>query len=402
VGCGIDINALDRDIFHITAAPYDKYIEGELCRKGRFESSYLKRAGRITACSESGKGEVSLEAAARSVAAGLGAIREEYGNDSILFLVSPSATREEVYLVSTLAAHFGSSFISSAEDLMNGAIPDIRPSVKREDIANADVIVNVGAGLTTDNPVFGFQVKRAISKGTSFIQIGRLDPELKRYGALCLDCETGREGAMIDTLAKRIMKGVDPRSGNPADAVAALLRDTDKKTIIIINNTVAPADVKKASDLSALTGRDGSGVLLMQKGCNTRGYRDIVFNGASGFSSAEKLGGLGEALKKGGVRAVFSLNEDIDIETALPDGVEFIAALSAYPSGLTAAASVTIPYSPYIENEGSVVSFDGRVVGFEKVFEPLPGFSNTDSLNALLSAVAGEVCNIEEIRNKIG
>jgi|WetSurMetagenome_2_1015567.scaffolds.fasta_scaffold00686_15 formate dehydrogenase major subunit len=408
MGCEIDINALDGDIFHITAAPYEKYIEGELCRKGRFESSYLKKEGRIVSCSVAGKGEVSLESAARTIATGLGAIKAKYGNDSILFIVSPSATSEEVYLVASLAAHFGSSLITSGEDLAVGKIPDISAlgGVTREDIAKADVILNIGPGLTADNPVLGFLVKRAAGKGAQFIQIGRLDPELKEYGPLHLDCETGREGAAVDTLAKNISGSGNPDEG--VAAAAALFRDPAKRVIIIFNNTAAgmnPADIGSAAGLMDIAGRrnrDGNGIILAQRGCNARGYRDIVFNGPFGFSSPGKLGGIKKALQKGRVRAIFSLNEYPDIAKALLKDAEFIAALSVYPNDITACSGAVIPYSPHIENEGSIVSFDGRVVEFNKVFGPLAGFGNLEALNAVLQAASGKSYSLDSVRESIG
>jgi formate dehydrogenase major subunit len=404
MGCGIDINALDRDIFHITAAPYEEYTEGELCRKGRFESSYLKKDGRTIKCSEAGKGEVTLESAARAVAAGLGAIKEKHGNDSILFLVSPSATREEVYLFSSIAAHFGSSFIASAEDLASGEIPDVKSTASREDIAGADVIVNVGAGLTTDNPVLGFHVKRALGKGAQFIQIGGLDSELKKYGPLHLDCEAGREGAVIDALAKNIPGAGNPDNGQSVAAAAALLVSPAKKVIIILNNKISGKDIRAAAGLFALAGKqqtDGSGVIVTQKGCNTRGYRDIVFGSANGFSSPDKIRMIGDALTNGRVRAIFSLNEDLNIAQALPKGAEFVAALSVSNNGVTSGAAIVVPYSPLIENEGSVVALDGRIVKFEKVFDPVPGFTNFEALSAILQAATGKTYSFNEVRDRI-
>jgi formate dehydrogenase major subunit len=405
MGCEIDINAVDRDIFHITAAPYEKYIEGELCRKGRFESSYLKNEGRIIKCSEAGKGEMPLESAGRAVAAGLWNIREKYGNDSILFLVSPSATREEVFLFSSIASHFGSSLIASAEDLAAGVIPDVSDYAAREDIATADVIVNIGPGLTTDNPVLGFQVKRALSKGSQFIQIGRLDSELKRCSVLHLDCETGQESSIVDAIAKSIRVPGNSENGKAVTAAAALLRDPDRSVIIILNNTVTNKDIKTAAGLIALTDRqnkEGNGVILTQKSCNTRGYRDIVFNSAFDFSSPQKLGSIRDALTSGRVQAIFSLNENLDVAGYLPKGAEFIAALSVSPNDITAVSGFVMPYSPHIENDGSIVSLDGKVIKFSKVFDPLPGFTNFEALNAVLQGASGKSYSPDAVRNIIG
>jgi hypothetical protein len=61
-----------------------------------------------------------------------------------------------------------------------------------------------------------------------------------------------------------------------------------------------------------------------------------------------------------------------------------------------------IPYSPHIESEGSVVSFDGKIIKFGKVFDPLPGFTNFEALNALLQAASGKSYSLEAVRELIG
>jgi formate dehydrogenase major subunit len=405
VGCEIEINALDRDIFHITAVPYEKYVEGELCKTGRFENLYHKNKDRITECSADRKDGVSLEAAAGRIASGLAEIKKKYGNDSILFLISPSATTEEVFLVSSLAAHYGSSFIASAEDLMRGDIPEKYGagsfSATRDDIAKADVILNIGPGLSTNSPVFGFQVKRAVSRGAKFIQIGKLDTELERYAAIHLDCETGDEERLIGSIAAEIQKAAKPGGTGPVAAAAALLSDMSGNVVIIFNDTM-PGMLLKGIRSAAELGKTGSGIIITQKSCNTRGYRDIVFNRVLGFSSAEKLAGIRAALMDGKVKALFSLNEDMNTGSIMPKGAEFIAALSVDQNSLTAKASVILPYSPHIENEGSVTAFDGRVASFNRVFPSLHGFSNFDALNAILRAASGPSLSIDAARKIIG
>ncbi len=438
VGCEIDVNAMDRDIFYLTARPYEKYVEGELCKLGRFESSYLKSEGRITACSESGKGTVALEAAAGKIAAKLGEIKTKYGDNSILFVVSSSATTEEVFLASSIAAHYGSSLIASAEDLGRGEVPDLGmltganlSSATREDLATADVIINIGAGLAVNSPVFGFNVKRAGSRGAKFIQIGRLDTELERHVSVHLDCKTGEEGEVVEAVAKcifgstkfdakaaevtggfadyktAVLKSAYPLDKELAGEVADDLLDSAKNVVIIFNDTVDGMklhDLKSAANLLGLTGRlnrASNGITVVQKGSNSQGYRDIVFSGALGFSSAEKLADIRNIIKKGGIKAVVSLNGDQAISDLLPKKAEFIAALSVFENSLTAAAAVVIPFSPNIEAEGSVVSFDGRVVKFKKAFDPLPGFTTFEALNIIFRHAAGKSYSIDYVRELI-
>jgi formate dehydrogenase major subunit len=435
VGCEVDINAYDRDIFYITAKPYEKYIEGELCKKGRFESSYLKSEGRIAKSFEKGRGEVALDTAAGRIADRLGEISKKHGEDSILFLVSPSAANEEIFVVSSLAKNFGSSFIASAEDLKRGEIPDISAAAglnistaTREDVAKADVIINIGSGLTGSSPVFGFNVKRAVSSSAQLIQIGPLDPELERYVSLHIDCRTGREGQIINAVAKKVVGSPKFDAGKAAalegfaafraavrkekyakdkkaiEETAAAMLDSAKNVVIVFNDTVEGMklnDLKTAAWLLASAGklnRAHNGIIVAQTSSNSQGYRDIVFSSALGFSSPAKLGRIKQAFRKGSIKAVFSLNEQPEV---LPKSTEFIAALPMFGNELSNAADVVIPYSPNTEAEGSVVAFDGRVVKFREAFKPLPGFGNFEALNAILHAATGKSYGIDYVRQQI-
>jgi formate dehydrogenase major subunit len=435
VGCEVDINAYDRDIFYITAKPYEKYLEGELCKKGRFESAYLKNEGRIVRSFEKGRGEVSLDAAAARIADRLGDISMKHGEDSILFIVSPSAANEEIFVVSSLAKHYGSSFIASAEDLNRGEIPDISAqaginisTATREDVAKADVIINIGSGLTLNSPVFGFNVKRAVSRGAQFIQIGPLNTELERYASLHIDCGTGREGQIINAVARNVIGSPEFDAGRAAavdgfaefkaavrkekyakdrkaiEETAAAMLDGAKNVVIVFNDTVEGMNLnalKSAACLLACTGKLSkahNGIIVAQTSSNSQGYRDIVFSSALGFSSPGKLGEIRQALRKGSIKAVFSLNEQLG---GLSKGIEFVAALSVFGNDLSGGAEVVIPYSPNTEAEGSVVAFDGKVVKFKEAFIPLPGFGNLEALNAILHAASGKSYGIDYVRQLI-
>jgi formate dehydrogenase major subunit len=440
VGCEIDINAFDRDVFYITAKPYDTYTEGELCKKGRFESTYLMRKDRITSSIEDGKGPVTLDDACQSIVKNLNEVKKTYGKDSILFLISPKATNEEIFMFSSLAEIFESSLITSAGDLVNEGFPDVSgmiganlSTLKQEDISLADLIINIGPGLTTDSPVFGFKVKRAVRNGARFIQIGTLDRELKRYASAVIDCASGKEREILDAIAGSISR--DKRFDNQSaekiqgfhdflgkikntnlpefksqiSEIVGLLLDSEKKVAIIYNtyemkNGSSDA-LKSAANLLLLTGRINSpsqGIIVNQDSCNTQGYRDIVFNG---FTARENLKKAKEALDQGKVKAIVSLNEDMDIPALFSEEVleeiEFVAALSSAENHVSRIAKVLIPYQPLMESEGSLTSSDGRVVKFTRVFEPITGHTNFDNLNRIFHAACGKSYTLDYVREMI-
>jgi hypothetical protein len=48
-----------------------------------------------------------------------------------------------------------------------------------------------------------------------------------------------------------------------------------------------------------------------------------------------------------------------------------------------------------------VVAFDGRVVKFKKVFDPLPGFTNFDALNTIYWMTTNKSLSINDVRKNI-
>jgi formate dehydrogenase major subunit len=439
VGCELDINAFDRDIFYITAKHYETYIEGELCKKGRFESSSLRKKDRIQAAVEDSKGQVTLDEAAQSVVKNLNEIRNRFGKDSILFLVSPGASNEEIFTFSSIAKLFDSSLIASAEDLIKAEFPDMGgvtgmnlSTITQDEVSHADLIINIGPGLTTQSPVFGFKVKRAVAKGAEFVQIGTLDSELSRYVSAHIDCRKGQEKKILDSIAGSMVK--DKRFDKSAaeriegfkeligklkkpgrskykemmEELAGTLLDSSKKVVIIYHAGTDKGNsdtLKSAANLLLLTDRmskPSNGIVITQNACNTQGYRDLAFGL---FTTREDLKKAKDAMKKGKVKAVVSLNEELDIADAFSEevleGLEFVASLSMFNNSIARISKVLIPYLPLTESDGSIVSFDGRVLKFRKVFDPVTGHSNLDVLNRILHLASGKSYSIDYIREQI-
>lgn len=440
VGCGVDINSFDRDIFYITAKPHETHIEGELCKKGRFESTYLRTKDRIQAAVEDSKGPVTLDEAAQSIVKNLNEIKNRYGKDSILFLVSPGTPNEEIFTFSSIAKLFDSSLIASAEDLVKGDFPDIAgmtginlSTIKQDDVSDADLIINIGPGLTTQSPVFGFKVKRAVANGAQFAQIGALDDELKRYVSTLIDCRKGQERKILDSIAGSVVKdkrfdksaadkiegfkGLIGKLKKPGrskfkekiEELAGILLDSSKKIVVIYNNSgndhKNSDTLNSAANLLLLTDRMNrtyNGIVITQNACNTQGYRDLVFGI---FTTKENLKKANKAIKEGKVKAIVSLNEDIDIADAFSEdvleGMEFVASLSMFNNSIARISKVLIPYLPITESDGSIVSFDGRVLKFRKVFNPVTGHTNLDVLNRILHLASGKSYSIDYVREQI-
>jgi NADH dehydrogenase/NADH:ubiquinone oxidoreductase subunit G len=194
-----------------------------------------------------------------------------------------------------------------------------------------------------------------------------------------------------------------------AAEAAGLVADAAKKVVIVVNQDAGVgsdhAAVRWAADLALLTGRTGGakgGLLVVKNDANGQGVQDVIYDG--GFASWADLARAKAELRSGKIKAVVLLGvdpaglDDLDVELAK---AEFTAAIDLFPTAATARADVVVPLAPLQEEDGSVVSFDGRITVFKKVFKPLAGFGSVDFLAETLAQAGGDRLGLPAVRHAI-
>ena len=105
VGCQFDLNVKDGRVIGVTSADGD--VNGRfLCVKGRFGYGFIHHPDRLTTplIKKDGKFvEATWDEAIALVAEKLGAVKEQYGGETIGILSSARCTNEENYLMNKLA-----------------------------------------------------------------------------------------------------------------------------------------------------------------------------------------------------------------------------------------------------------------------------------------------------------
>lgn len=106
VGCALNLHIKDDFIYKVTS-PFDSPTnQGNLCVKGRFGYDYVHSKDRLTQPLMRNDGELvpaTWDEAMGHVTERLLEIRDQYGPDSIGFLVSAKCTNEENYLMQKVA-----------------------------------------------------------------------------------------------------------------------------------------------------------------------------------------------------------------------------------------------------------------------------------------------------------
>jgi predicted molibdopterin-dependent oxidoreductase YjgC len=190
---------------------------------------------------------------------------------------------------------------------------------------------------------------------------------------------------------------------------AAHIADASKKAILVVNQD-APvggdhADVRWAADLALLTGRTGGrkgGLLIVKNEANGQGVQDVLYEG--GFTSPADLARAKSLLDAGTFKAIVLLGVDPAGIAGLTAGLaaaQFAAAMDLFKTAATERADVVVPLCPIQEEDGSVVSFDGRITPFRKAFKPLAGFGTVEFVSEALLQAGGERLDLAAARQAI-
>jgi NADH dehydrogenase/NADH:ubiquinone oxidoreductase subunit G len=200
--------------------------------------------------------------------------------------------------------------------------------------------------------------------------------------------------------------------GQPGPSVAeaaAHIADASKKAILVVNQD-APvggdhADVRWTADLALLTGRTGGakgGLLVVKNEANGQGVQDVLYEG--GFTSPADLARAKSLLDAGTFKAIVLLGVDPAGIAGLTAGLaaaQFTAAMDLFKTAATERADVVVPLCPIQEEDGSVVSFDGRITPFRRAFKPLAGFGTVEFLSEALLQAGGERLDLPATRQAI-
>ncbi|MEH7461415.1 formate dehydrogenase subunit alpha [Bacillus thuringiensis] len=173
VGCSFEVWTKDRHILKVQPSS-DAPVNGiSTCVKGKFGWDFVNSEERITKPLIR-KGDMFVEAtweeALEVVAANMSHIKGQYGSDAFGFISSSKVTNEENYLMQKLARQvYGTNNVdncsrycqSPATDGLFKTVGMGGDAGTIKDIAEAGLIIIVGANPTEGHPVLATRVKRA-------------------------------------------------------------------------------------------------------------------------------------------------------------------------------------------------------------------------------------------------
>jgi formate dehydrogenase major subunit len=185
VGCSFKAEMKGNTVVRMVPYKGGKANEGHSCVKGRFAWGYATHKDRITKPMIRQKitdpwREVSWHEALTYAADEFKRIQARYGRNAIGGITSSRCTNEETFLVQKLVrAGFGNNNVDTCARVCHsptgyGLKTTLGTSAGTQDfasVADADVIVVIGANPTDGHPVFASRMKRRLREGARLIVI---------------------------------------------------------------------------------------------------------------------------------------------------------------------------------------------------------------------------------------
>ncbi|MGI9195873.1 MAG: formate dehydrogenase subunit alpha [Candidatus Nanopelagicales bacterium] len=185
VGCSFNAELRGDELVRMVPAKDGGANEGHSCVKGRFAWGYATHADRVTVPMIRDSildpwRETTWEEAIGFAASRLREIQYLHGADSIGGITSSRCTNEEVFVVQKMVrAAFGNNNVDTCARVCHsptgyGLKQTFGTSAGTQDfksVAQADVIMVIGANPTDAHPVFGSRMKRRLRQGAHLIVI---------------------------------------------------------------------------------------------------------------------------------------------------------------------------------------------------------------------------------------
>ncbi|NOX52422.1 MAG: formate dehydrogenase subunit alpha [Gammaproteobacteria bacterium] len=231
VGCAFKADIKGDTVVRMTPYKDGKANEGHACVKGRFAFGYTTHKDRITKPMirdgiDDPWREVTWEEAINYTAKRFRDIQSTYGRNSIGAISSSRCTNEEVYLMQKLVrAGFGNNNIDTCARVchsptgygLKATLGESAGTQTFASVAQADVVIVMGANPTEAHPVFGSRLKRRLREGARLIVIDPREIELVSSPHIQADyhlpVQPGTNVSLLNALAHVIVtEGLEDRA----------------------------------------------------------------------------------------------------------------------------------------------------------------------------------------------
>ena len=358
------------------------------------------------------------------------ATRVKAAGEKLGILASPSATLEELYLVSRLADAMGSANLDHRlrrRDFTHQEHDPVFPWLGCElgALEEQKALLVVGSNLRREVPIIAHRVRKAALKGASVSFVNR-----RHYEYFFDVADYLANPSLVDELARIAVAAAEGgtlpariaglcRDARPEEAhrrIAASLKQAEDGLVLL--GLVAARDAEHAAIRALAAGiaeLTGTRLGYLSEGANGAGAHlaGVLPHRAAGGAPRERSGLDASAIPGADLDAVLLLG--IEPDRDLAGGAEavqklarqpFVAALTPFAApSLEACADLLLPVGTFAETSGTYVNCEGRWQSFSGVATPVgearPAWKVLRVLGNLVDAEGFEYLSSEEVRDEL-
>ncbi len=439
IGCPTTVNRISATRFYIgpSGVPGDY-----LCHDGRFGSELYLKSKRLTAPQvRQGMAhqELNFDDAITQAVAGLQAVADRHGPESVGVFYYPDCSTEEMYLAARVAREgLGTNNIGSLALMelgteaggLDASLGFTASTAGRETLQDADVILCNNVDPQQDLLILGVEIQDAIKAGASLVLASSAENTLSEMAEISLDPMRGRAAILWngviqvlldeDLVSREKILALpggeeflnDPDQWDLASTAArsgveekkirqtAHLIAAARKTVIVHSldrsRDLSPGDAQVLANLALVLRAHGTEAELILPSSKTNGAGVEVAGAEPDFgpgkTAVSKLPGaqdrqhLFEMLKTGKILGALVIGEDPlsdDRTASYFGGVEHLVTIDWAQTETAMFANIALPGSTPLESDGTRCNFEGRVVRYEAVLQPPAGLATWQILTRL-------------------
>lgn len=393
-GCQLVLNTANREIYRVTAPSETDFSQGHPCLRGRFGFGFVNHPSRLKTPLINVHGvrkEASWDDAITLAAAGLKAIKENYGPSAVACVPSSRLTDEEHHSISSLFSRLGGvvALADGGNDNVLSGVREVlgdRYSRPLSCIDESDLVMVVGADLTETNPFLANRISRtARLKESKAVVINPRKTELSKSAWRWLAPKAGTEAMLLTWIAKKVVAGLKASpsidwldkidegrlevvtgvSTKLVDELSYVFINADRPCIVLgddlsyLDNRTTGIAAANLLMLSGKADSESSGVFPVLNESNSWGTISI-------HNNAQDRKALYGAIKDGKVKALYVIGEDPigDWPAGWEAALKSLELLIVQDSNMTKtaeAAHIVLPALTFAEIEGSYSDQNGNV-----------------------------------------
>ncbi|MCL0030990.1 molybdopterin-dependent oxidoreductase [Dehalococcoidia bacterium] len=410
VGCQMiaEVNKFDK-VIRFKGDIEGKTNNGQACFMGKFGYDYSNSKKRLKKPYIREDGilkSLSVNEAVQHISDGI----KGFDPNEIAIVTAPRSTNEDAYVASRYANEvIGTKNLISMSSDVSAISKRLNNNFGREystksiwNIEKSKCIIVIDGNPTEDQNVLGVVIKKAAREGAKIIVIDSRETEITRYATVWLRPKPGTSPLVLYGILRSLLDQtlenkeyikdinnfekfrrnlyqfdlarINSDTGIlPKDiAEAALHLGKSESTSIVFGTeqfTVEEANglIDAVKNFTLMTGDFddiNSGIYPLYDGPNLMGAniisRDIETLGVTTCV---------EAINRGEIKAVIMLSDGFNVSSANSrkfinslKNLEFLAVHSLFDNEITSVANLVIPSTTYIEQEGTMVNLEGRIL----------------------------------------